>query len=100
LAEIELYELIENLRSELTKARRAGEGEELRFEIGQVELQLSVAVTKEAEASGGVKFWVLELGTDATATSAATQQMTLTLTPQLAGGGKALVSGEAARGEH
>jgi hypothetical protein len=42
---------------------------------------------------------VIEVGGEAKAASAATQRMKLTLTPQLAGGGKALITGEAEVGE-
>jgi hypothetical protein len=95
MPEIELSELIENLRCELSKARSAGEGQDLRFELGQVELDVCVAVSKEGSGSGAVKFWVMELGAQAKAALATTQQMKLTLIPQLAGGGKALVAGRA-----
>jgi Trypsin-co-occurring domain 2 len=99
MPDIELSDLIENLRVELSRARQAGKGDELRFEVGQVELELSVGVTKEGGASGGIRFWVIEVGGEAKAASAATQRMKLTLTPQLAGGGKALITGEAEVGE-
>jgi len=99
MPEIELSELIENLRSELSQARKAGEGEELRFEVGQVELELSVVVSKEGSGSGSVRFWVIGLGGEVKASSAATQQMKLTLTPRLASGDKALVADEAEPGE-
>lgn len=99
MADIELAELVENLRSELSKAREVAEGEDLRFEVGDVELELSVVVTKEGGASGKVRFWVLELGGDAKATSGATQRMKLILTPQLAGGGRLRVAGRAMPGE-
>jgi hypothetical protein len=99
MAEIELAELVENLRKELSGARHAGEGQDLRFEVGNVELELSVVVTKEGGASGKVKFWVLELGGDAKATSGATQRIRLTLTPQLAGGGRTLITGQAEQDE-
>ena len=41
---IELSDVIADLRSELDAARRRGTGEELRFELGSVELEVSVAV--------------------------------------------------------
>jgi hypothetical protein len=45
---IELAELIGQLRSELTVAMDDGEDEDLRFELGPVKLELTVAVDKEA----------------------------------------------------
>lgn len=96
---IELSEMIENLRSELSKARDAGMGEGLRFEVDAVELELAVGVSRDAGGSGGVRFWVIELGAEAHASSQTTQRMTLTLRPVLPGGGPALVGGESVPGE-
>ena len=45
---IELSDVITNLRTELETARLAGVGEGLRFELGPVELEVSVALAKEA----------------------------------------------------
>ena len=46
---VELAELIGQLRADLTEAMRAGEDADLRFEVGPVELELIVAVDKEAK---------------------------------------------------
>lgn len=46
---VELGEFIGQLRAELTEAMNAGEGADLRFEIGPVELELTVVVDKEAK---------------------------------------------------
>ncbi|MFI0217670.1 trypco2 family protein [Streptomyces lydicus] len=45
----------------------AGEGEDLRFALGPVQLELSFSVQRDAGTSGKVKFWVVELGADAKA---------------------------------
>ena len=47
---IELAEVIGELRRELQEAINAGEGEQLRFELGPVELEATVAVEKGAAA--------------------------------------------------
>lgn len=82
---VELADLIGQLRSELTEAMRAGENEELRFELGPVELELTVAVTREAKPGAKVKFWVVELGAEATVGSATTQTIKLQLDPRRRG---------------
>ena len=48
---IELAEVIGELRRELQQAMHAGEGEPLRFELGPVELEATVAVEKRAATS-------------------------------------------------
>jgi hypothetical protein len=59
---IELGEVIGELRRELQSAMSAGAGEPLRFELGPVELEATVAVEKGGSGSAKVRFWVVELG--------------------------------------
>jgi hypothetical protein len=80
---IDLSDVIADLRGELDAARRAGEGEQLRFELGPVELEVSVVVQKEVGGDAKVKFWVVELGADGKLSSTATQRIKLTLIPRL-----------------
>jgi hypothetical protein len=77
-----LTEVIAQLRAELTEAMRAGVDEELRFELGPVELELTVGVDKEATPGAKVKFWVLELGAESRLASTNTQRIKLTLDPR------------------
>ena len=80
---IELADVIADLRGELDAARLRGAGEDLRFELGAVELEVSVAVQKDAGGGAKVKFWVVELGADGKVSSTATQRIKLTLNPRL-----------------
>ncbi|MCA1696088.1 MAG: hypothetical protein LC749_15935 [Actinobacteria bacterium] len=98
---VELAELIGQLRVELTEAMRAGEGADLRFELGPVELELTVAVEKEAKPGAKVRFWVVELGAEVRAASSSTQRIKLTLDPRRVGQGdrKPLISGGEQPGE-
>jgi hypothetical protein len=98
---VELAELIGQLREELAKAMRAGEDAGLRFELGPVELELTLAVGREGGAGGKVRFWVAELGSDGRVTNAETQRITLVLEPRPAGAPdrRPLISGEEVDGE-
>lgn len=98
---LELAELIGQLRAELTEAMDAGEGADLRFELGPVELELTVAVDKEAKPGAKVRFWVIELGADVKAASSSTQQIKLTLDPRRTGqpDHKPLIAGSEESGE-
>jgi hypothetical protein len=80
-----LAEVIAHLRTELSEAMRAGEGEDLRFELGPVELELTIGVDKEAKPGAKVKFWVLEWGAEAKIGSTAAQRIKLVLDPRHAG---------------
>ena len=77
-----LSEVIAQLRAELAEAMRVGADEELRFELGPVEVELTVGVEKEAKPGAKAKFWVLELGTETRFESVSTQRIKLTLDPR------------------
>ncbi|MET7700677.1 trypco2 family protein [Streptomyces sp. NPDC005485] len=80
---IELSELIRDLRKELTTALAEGTGEVLRFELGPVELEATVAVDRDASAGGKVRFWVVEANGTGRLAQSQTQRITLTLQPKL-----------------
>lgn len=98
---VELATVIGQLREELGKAARAGAGEEFQFEVGPIELELTVAVSKEAGPNAKVKFWVVELGADAHLSSTNTQKIKLTLDLRRAGepDRRPLISGPSGDGE-
>lgn len=80
---IELSEVIRDLRAELQRAIEAGKDEPLRFGLGDIELEVTVAVERTGGGEAKVRFWIVELGADASATGTSTQRIKLTLSPQL-----------------
>jgi len=82
---IELAAVVRQLRDELDEARRDAAGEDLQFELGPVELEMTVALSREGTAGGKVRIWVLEAGAEGKAGSISTQRINLTLHPRLAG---------------
>jgi hypothetical protein len=80
---VELAEVIRSLREELQLAIGAAEHEALRFELGPVELEASVAIAAGAQAGAKMRFWVVEAGTKGSLERSATQRITLTLIPKL-----------------
>lgn len=62
---IPLVETIEALRAQLSEAVAAGADQEIQFPVDGVELEFHVGVTRSVEGSGGVRFWVVELGASA-----------------------------------
>ncbi|GII86068.1 hypothetical protein Ssi03_40580 [Sphaerisporangium siamense] len=85
---LELSTVIKELRTELTKAMKSADGEQLQFGVGPIELEVTMAVTREASLNGKVKFWVLETGADAKMSDAQTHRVKLTLTPEVKGSTK------------
>jgi hypothetical protein len=82
---IELASVIRDLRDELEQAITSAEGETLRFELGPIELELSVALERTGHAGAKVRFWVVESGVDAAEGTVSTQRINLTLQPTLTG---------------
>lgn len=92
---IELASVIMDLREELGRAISAGEGEALRFELGPIELEVSVAIEAGVQAGAKVRFWVVELGAQGNVDSTSAQRIKLILTPRLSPAGTSpLVSGD------
>lgn len=105
---IELGEVIHQLRLELDRVRKTAEGEDLRFELGPIELEVTVALEVLGGAEVKVRFWVVEVGGDASAASTSTQRIKLTLQPSVTDGStpadhslgaSAYVSGDQVAGE-
>src|SRR4051794_8686207 len=80
---IELADVLSELRSELDRARLEAEGSALRFGLGPVELEVTVALSREGKAGGKVKFWVAEVNAEGKLSSTSTQRIKLTLNPTL-----------------
>ena len=78
---LELALVVRQLRNELNEAMVEAEGERLRFELGPVELSLTVTVGREATPGARIRFWVIEAGADAKISREAVQEIKLVLTP-------------------
>jgi len=93
-----LARVVEDLRRELLEAIRLGEGQALRFKLKPFEVEFQVAVTREAGAEGGVRFWVVNLGAKGSITNEVTHTLKLTLEPVYGdAAGEVLVGGEGRR---
>jgi hypothetical protein len=82
VAGLELASVVRQLRAELNEAMDDAEGERLRFELGPIELSLTVTVGREATPGAKIRFWVVEAGADAKVSRESAQEIKLVLTPQ------------------
>jgi Trypsin-co-occurring domain 2 len=79
-----LSEALVALREELMEAWWEGEGDDrrLRFQIAEpIELTMQAAVTVDAKGRAGVRWWLLDLGGEASRASVSTQTLRLKLAP-------------------
>ena len=80
---VPLSAAIAALRDELTRAWWDGQHRSVRFKPSPVELTLQVAVTWEGKGTGGVRWWLIELGGEVSRQSAVTQTVKVTLEPKI-----------------
>jgi Trypsin-co-occurring domain 2 len=81
VAGVELASVVRQLRAELNEALADAQGERLRFELGPVQMALSVTVGREGGARAQVRFWVVDADADAKLSRASVQEIKLVLTP-------------------
>ena len=84
MAVVPLSKAIADLRAELQEAIAAGEGEELRFELDSVVLELEVTLATSGGGNVRVGLWsVVTAGASADLGRGSVHRLTLTLTPRL-----------------
>jgi hypothetical protein len=74
-----LKETLEALRIEISES--ISEGNEIRFEMGEIELEMQVVIEKSKEGKGGVKFWVVEMGGGMAAKDSITHKIKIPFKP-------------------
>jgi hypothetical protein len=62
---IELDKVIDAVRTQLADVASRAADADVRFPVQGVDLEFQVGVTMSADAKGGVKFWVLDIGAGA-----------------------------------
>ncbi len=88
-----LQDAIEALRKELSASIVAAADEELRFEVGQITIEMQVAVERKQEGKAGIKFWVVEFGAQGSRGTTETHKITIPLKPVSQRGGPVLTGG-------
>lgn len=76
-----LAETVQGIRGELAQAMADGDGEQVRFDVGEVELEFTVEVQRNVEAGGGVKVWVVNADGKGAVSSGATHRVRVMLHP-------------------
>jgi hypothetical protein len=79
--EIPLSELIDAVRGELELAAWKAENRELQLRVQDVQLELEIQTSRNRSGEGGLKIWVVNIGSKRDRSEASTQKVTLTLGP-------------------
>ena len=91
---IGLKDAMSALRSELSESILAAAREDLRFQVDDISMQFQVEVERAVGVSGGIKFWVVQLGAEGSRTSTTTHTLSLTLKPITPDGKPVLTGGQ------
>jgi hypothetical protein len=79
---IELADLISTLRDELDLAQQRARNTSPQLVVQGIDLEVSFTYTREAGATGAVKFWVLEAGAEGKLGSERVHKVTVHLGPR------------------
>jgi hypothetical protein len=80
-ASIGLAEAIAQLRAELSQARQEGKGQDIRFAVGDIEVEFSLEFGKTREGKLGFKLWsLLDAGGSVGASDKSAHKIKLKLT--------------------
>jgi hypothetical protein len=86
-SELELAQAIDALRTELRKAQDSGQGADVRFSVGSVEVELAIEVVKKAGGEASVKVLsLLSLGGKGEVSKGDTNRVKVVLNPIGVGG--------------
>ncbi len=81
LSEVGLAQAIAQVRSELEDALDEGQGSQIAFRSGPVELEFALEFRSTGSADAGVKVYVLSFGAKGEVSSASTSRLKVTLQP-------------------
>lgn len=76
---LELAEVIQALRENLVEAQSRVDGQNIRFNVTNIDVELQTVVEKEASLGAEVKFWVLNVSANGKYKNAITHKIKLSL---------------------
>ncbi|MFJ2262727.1 trypco2 family protein [Streptomyces sp. NPDC087844] len=76
---IELADAVQVVRDQLILAASRATGQDVAFEVGDIELEFNVELQKQKQGGAKVKAWVFEAGVDAGGSRTRTHRVAVTL---------------------
>ncbi len=80
------------MREELAQAVREGQDDEVRFQVGPVDLEFHVEISKETSGKAGIAFWLITAGGGGSRRSSTAHTVKINLQPVDAKGNPVKVS--------
>lgn len=96
---VELAAAVRAVRDELMNAAEAADGETVRFDVGEIQMEFAVELRHDAGAKGGFKAWVVSADAEARTSRSRTHRVAFTLTPRNAETGGRVEIGSASPGD-
>jgi Trypsin-co-occurring domain 2 len=85
-----LAETVRGLRAELIAAQAQAPGDTVRFELGPIEMEFGLTVSRDVDGKAGVRIGVVTLGAGGSISSESVHRVKFVLTPKDAQTGGAL----------
>ncbi|MFF3404040.1 trypco2 family protein [Streptomyces sp. NPDC002659] len=82
MTDIELADAIQSVRDQLLDAATRATDQPLAFEVGDIQMEFTIELRKEASGGLKVKAWVVEGGADGARTTGHTHKVAFTLKPR------------------
>ncbi|MCI3224795.1 trypco2 family protein [Streptomyces sp. NP-1717] len=82
LPRVDLTQAVQTVRDQLMAAAATGAGQDLRFDVGEIQMEFAVELRHDTRVKGGVKAWVVSADTDAGRGTAHTHKVAFTLKPK------------------
>lgn len=83
---VDITELVQQLRSDIGKAVKAAEGEDIQFDLGEIELELQTVVTGKAGAKLSIGVPIFKFDGNGEYSKATTQKIKIKLNPKKSDG--------------
>ncbi|MEU4986279.1 trypco2 family protein [Streptomyces sp. NPDC021969] len=80
-APVELVSAVRALRAQITEASTSDPDSDIHFQVGPIQLEFTVSLTRDRTAKGGIKAWVVTADAEGKRSTAHTHRVTLNLTP-------------------
>lgn len=79
---IELGDAVAVVREELLRAAVQGADQDVRFEVGEIQMEFTVELGSGTTGGAKVRAWVVDAGAETSRTSARTHRVAVTMTPK------------------